>query len=168
MIMRFSLVITLMWVFIGSSNRPDTPRCQFEIYFLRDTTARAYKFSEISLEDLVLADSCWISSNDIAKYIWKNHEILLKDGVSSLMSQFRDPMRGPDILFVVVANGERIYKGSFWYSASSYIGPTVKISRINGERKGVRLEAPPLQNTPDPRNDERIRKCLKEAGVLVD
>lgn len=144
----------------------EAPQGQFEIFFLNDTSAGAHRFMQTSLRNLPLADSPWITTADISAYNWETHEIFLKKESANLMDDFQDPLRGLDIPFVVVANGERIYRGQFHTWVSSSIGLGVQIFRIEGETPGIRLGPPGVSSSVDLRSDERIRRCLVEAGLL--
>jgi len=144
----------------------ETSQGQFEIFFLNDTSAGAHRFMQTSLRNLPLADSPWITTADISAYNWETHEIFLKKESAALMDQFQDPLFGLDIPFVVVANGERIYRGQFRSMVSSSIGLWAQIFRIEGETPGVRLGLPGVSYSLDLRSDERIRRCLVEAGLL--
>ena len=168
--MKFQLLILIcafVVTFGGCSGDPEIPRGEFEVFLLKDTSVRVHMYSETHLNDLSLADSPWITASDILSYDWDAHEILFKKKAASLLVQFRNVMSGPDIPFVVVANGERVYMGVFPWIASSYIGPQVPIMLARGEQAGVRFGSPRWLPSYDPRNDIRIRECLEEAGILV-
>ncbi len=144
----------------------EAPQGQFEIFFLNDTSAGSHRFMQTSLKNLPLADSPWITTADISAYNWETHQIFLKKESATLMDKFQDPLFGLDIPFVVVANGERIYRGQFPSAISSSIGLGAQIFRIEGETPGVRLGPPGVSYSLDLRSDERIRRCLVEAGLL--
>ena len=74
--------------------------------------------------------------------------IRLKDESAGLMGKFRDQFRGPDIPFVVVANGERIYMGPFPSGClAPYLAPGPSIYKV-GIDQGVRLGPPPYRVFP--------------------
>ncbi len=169
--MKFKVLIYIgafVITFCGCSGDPEITRGQFEVFLLNDTSVRVQRYSATHLDDLYLADSPWITASDILSYDWEVHEITFKENAASLLVQFRNEMSGPDIPFVVVANGERIYMGVFPWGASSHVGPYVTIMLAHGEQAGVRFGRPMLQPSPDPRNDVRIRECLEEARILAD
>jgi hypothetical protein len=142
------------------------PPGQFEVFLLTDTTIRVSRYTGTRLADLPLAKSPWITSADISSYDWETHEIILKTESAGLMGNFRDRFGGPDIPFVVVANGERIYMGQFPWLPSSFMGSGPSIYKVDGDQPGVRIGPPPISGVPDPRTDERIKRCLTEAGLL--
>jgi hypothetical protein len=67
--------------------------------------------------------------------------------------------------FVAVADGARIYLGTFLASLSSIspTGPNANVDDITSD--GATLLAP--WSGADPRNDDRILKALTETGKLV-
>ena len=158
--------IAVVFATTGCTDSPSPAHGQFEVFLLSDTTVRVHHYAGARLEDLPLAEFPWITAADIFSDHWETHEIILKDESAGLMGKFRDQFRGPDIPFVVVANGERIYMGQFPWMPSSYLAPGPSIYKVEGNRPGVRLGPPPVSGVPDPRTDERIKRCLTEAGLL--
>lgn len=166
MIRFWYCAIALVLATTGCADTPTPAHGQFEVFLLSDTTVRVFHYAGTRLEDLPLAESPWITSADIFSYDWETHEIILKPESAGLMGNFRDPLGGPDIPFVVVANGERIYMGQFPWMPSSFLGSGPSIYKVEGDRPGVRIGPPPNLGVPDQRNDERIQRCLTEAGLL--
>jgi hypothetical protein len=81
---------------------------------------------------------------------------------NSLRTRLGTPL---DMPFVVIADGTRIYLGTFTSQISS-IGPTgpfVYVEDISADDLFLRS---PLSGS-DPRSDERIIKALSERGKLV-
>jgi len=148
-------------VIIGSyeSNR------RFQLFLLKDSSLGSGGVANQPLDSLVLADGPMLDLNYIAYVEQSTFRIGFgpdQGAASSMRSKLGTPM---DVPFVVVADGARIYLGTFTSSISSIApsGPFVSMEEIATD--GFTLHAP--MTGPDPRNDERIIKALTERGKLV-
>jgi len=161
----------VVWAFFflvaGTSTGGDYPVGQVEIYFLKDQSVRANEIREVHINSLKLAEFPWISTSDISTYKWDSQEIYLKEESYHLLGQFPDRINGPDLPFVVVANGERIFVSSCLWFGSSQRGLDIGISLIEGDQKGLRFGAEESRRYGDPRKDDRLKMCLEEAGILA-
>lgn len=138
---------------------------RFQIFLLKDSTLGAGKAAAQSLDSLELTDSPVLDLGRIAYIEKATTRIGFTPGQkvgNSLRTRLGTPLEMP---FVVVADGARIYLGTFTSQISS-IGPTgpfVYVEDITAD--DLTLKAP-LRGT-DPRNDDRIIKALSERGKLV-
>ncbi|MBN2574463.1 MAG: hypothetical protein JXP73_07845 [Deltaproteobacteria bacterium] len=143
----------------GESNR------RFQLFLLKDSTLRSDGVASQPLDDLVLADSPVLDLNRIAYVEKATTKIGFNPGQKigdTLRTQLGTPLGLP---FVAVADGARIYLGTFLASLSSIgpSGPYADVEDITSD--GFTLRAP--WSGTDPRNDERILKALTETGKLV-
>jgi hypothetical protein len=139
----------------------------FAIYTLQDTTLSASMVWDRPLESLVLTPKPFLTEEDITSYTWNTHEFTLTAPVDSQLAALKWAHgHTGGIPFVVVAGGERVYLGAFWYAYSSLIPQVPYID--------VLLYPHRIWNTPNPavsddkRNDGRIYRVLKTAGVLIE
>jgi hypothetical protein len=122
-----------------------------------------------------------LTEYDIKEYDWSTHTMsLTASGEKRLFDYEKDPRAfvGPDstppsILrerdFVVVADGVRCYRGSFWWKlySSSCSDPVIDVwqrhSTVQIERAFPTAE---YGSGPDPRPDPRIKRVLEETKVI--
>jgi hypothetical protein len=138
---------------------------RFQLFLLKDSTLRSDGVANQRLDDLVLADSPLLDLNRIAYVERATSKIGFNPGQKvgdTLRTQLGTPLGLP---FVAVADGARIYLGTFYASLSSIppAGPVANMEDITSD--GFTLRAP--WTGADPRNDERIIKALTETGKLV-
>ena len=141
----------------------EVPR--FAMYYVKEDR------DDTSLEEVVLDDYRLMTEQDIVDYDWDTHTITLtKEGVQRIPASSTVGVRGRS--FVVVADGQRCYKGAFWTSFSS-IGcplPVIDVLRLNNQTRQVRIEraypTAKFGQGADPIFDDRIRKVLEETGKL--
>jgi hypothetical protein len=138
---------------------------RFQLFLLKDSTLRSDGVATQRLDDLVLAASPVLDLNRIAYVEKATTKIGFNPGQKigdTLRTQLGTPLGLP---FVAVADGIRIYLGTFFASLSSIgpIGPNANVEDITSD--GFTLRVP--SSGPDPRNDERIVKALTETGKLV-
>ncbi len=148
-------------VVIGSSKSNK----RFQLFLLKDSTLRSYSVANQLLDDLVLADSPVLDLNGIAYVERATTKIGFNPGQKigdNLRTRLGTPLSLP---FVAVADGARIYLGTFLASLSSIspTGPNANVDDITTD--GATLLAP--WSGADPRNDDRILKALTETGKLV-
>ncbi|HEY5957636.1 MAG TPA: hypothetical protein VIV60_13815 [Polyangiaceae bacterium] len=141
---------------------------RYQIFLLADPTLTTMGVQSTPLDDLTLADQPWIHLGQIAYVEASTGRVGfppgtpygqgLRLGLSKLSANMHRP-------FVVVADGVRIYLGTFQSIASSsrVPGPII-IPESIGDQSFV-IEAPnPL---PDPRLDARIQTVLEQTSRLV-
>ena len=139
----------------------------FAIYRLQDTILTAAEVWDKPLDHLVLASTPFLTVRDVISYKWSTHGFTVTASVDSQLAAMKlvhGFMGG--IPFVVVAGGQKIYLGAFWYAYSSMIPQVPYIDVI--------LDPHTIHNTPsvlvtdDKRTDERIYRALQGAGVLIE
>ena len=138
---------------------------RFQLFLLKDSTLRSDGVANQPLDNLVLADSPVLDLNRIAYVEKATTKMGFNPGQKigdTLRTQVGTPLGLP---FVAVADGARIYLGTFFASLSSIspTGPNANVEDITSD--GFTLRAP--LSGADPRNDERILKALSERGKLV-
>ena len=146
-----------------SSSAPAT----MNIYLLSDTTTTLTEAISRPIYSLDLAGAPVISSGDLVFYKWADHKFELTAEKRQETERFFATHGNGNghTPFVLSVGAERIYIGSFMSIYSSflpdvpYVTSSLETFTINA---GVGIAA------ADPRNDERIRKALQEAGILID
>jgi len=138
---------------------------RFQLFLLKDSTLRSDGVANQPLDNLVLADSPVLDLNRIAYVEKATTKMGFNPGQKigdTLRTQLGTPLGLP---FVAVADGARIYLGTFFAGLSSIpaTGPNANVEDITSD--GFTLRAP--LSGADPRNDERILKALSERGKLV-
>ena len=161
-----TLVCILVFVLIGCDFGTDVDRrSTFAIYRLSDPSLTASQVWNEPLESLVLAESPFLSTEDLKSYNWQTHEFAVIPSVDSQLA-FLQRTLGPTggIPFVVEVDNDRIYLGAFWYPYSSlmpqvpFIDAVLAPHRIN--QNGL--------VSGDKRTDARIYRALKAACVLIE
>jgi hypothetical protein len=148
-------------VVIGSSE----PNQRFRIFLLKDSTLSSSSVASQPLDSLVLADSPLLSLDYIA-YVEKSTFKIGFNPDQSMANSIRTKLGTPlEMPFVTVADGARVYLGTFTASLSSIPpqGPYTNVDEIASD--GFTLQAP--WSGKDPRFDDRIVKALSERGKLV-
>jgi hypothetical protein len=123
-------------------------------------------------DKLPLAKEPIISEADILAYDFSKHALKLRP--EALKRLHSPPVTGTP--FVIVVNGERIYPGAFYNSASSIPcdAPVIVVNRIaEGDPAGADVilieRAFPVQfgEGEDPRSDKRVKKTLAKLKKLA-
>lgn len=138
---------------------------RFQIYLLHDPSLTALDAAQLALDSLVLATLPLLDLSRIAYVEQATTRIGLNPGQKlgdSIHTELGRPLGLP---FVAVADGVRIYLGTFTSMVSSIspAGPYIMMDEITSD--GLVIQ-PPWTGT-DPRNDPRILQVLTEAGKLV-
>ena len=138
---------------------------RFQLFLLGDATLRVDDLTNQPLDALVLDTNPLLDLNKIAYIENSTFKIGLDpdQGVlSSLRTKLGTPLGTP---FVAVANGARIYLGTFTAGLSSIspVGPFAMVDEFTSD--GFVLHAP--MSGTDTRFDTRILKALSERGKLV-
>ncbi|ODA40819.1 hypothetical protein [Desulfosporosinus sp. BG] len=138
----------------------------FSIYLVKDlsTTEAMNK----NLDELPLENVPALTDKEIRMYNWREHTFSLKEGFSlEEKLEGRVPLSGKP--FVVVADSERIYLGSFWTPISSlYIPeiPTIYSIWFKDNKNDIYTIKYGNQQQ-DPRADIRIYESLKGLGKVI-
>lgn len=140
---------------------------EFAIYRLKDLSLTAAQVWNQPLERLSLSDRPFLATDDLTSYKWQTHEFTVTASVDSQLALFRRTL-GPTggIPFVVVVGTDRIYLGAFWYGYSSMIPQVPFIDAIGDPHRINKCES--VLVLEDKRNDDRIHRALKGAGILIE
>ena len=122
------------------------------------------------LQQMELAGSPLISEADIIEYNWTNHTMRI---TGEAAKRIPTNVGTGGKAFVIVADGQRAYRGAFWISVSSIGCPYPIIDVLGTETKTtIKIERDyPGGHTkegPDPRNTGAVQKVLRETGKLKE
>jgi hypothetical protein len=148
---------------------PENNNSTFAIYFLKDTTLTFWGAvnKNLTLDDL--ADTPWLTQNDIEFYDWSSHCIYLKKNKEYLFPVPFTPNYEISVwenkILVVVANGEICYK----ISGRSGVPPLPQMTFveiiIRYPNDVLNIDWPyPFAN--DERDNNKVKKALIESGLL--
>ena len=122
------------------------------------------------MDELELDSQPVLTEQHIVRYDWPTHTLLLTEqGRSRIPDVKTVGVAGKE--FVIVADGQRCYRGAFWtfLSSMSYDRPIIDVTPLG---EGVRIQrAYPSEEVAtgkDPRPDERIRQVLESLGKLSE
>lgn len=157
-ILYIGLILLIIGVIYNSTvSYEKNPNYHFQVY---EIVASTNFFDDSNLADFKLAVKPVFTDRDLVSYNWANHTFQFKSFYHNKASKIRklgDELRA----FIVVADGERIYIGGFYnLNNSPNIFLTTNQNEGKFEYKG--------ENGFDKRNDDRIHKALKNAGILVE
>lgn len=109
-----------------------------------------------------------LTDKEIRIYNWKEHAFTLEEGFS-LEEKLDGKVPTSGKPFVVVADSERIYLGSFWTPISSlYIPDLPTIYSIWSAGNDIGTYTTKYGNEQgDPRADIRISESLKRLGKII-
>ncbi|UCH10132.1 MAG: hypothetical protein JSU61_13170 [Fidelibacterota bacterium] len=137
----------------------------FDIYLVRDSEICPIKIDEVPIEDIELPERPVATLNDI-----KTYEILQsRSGRSAVHAlKFKYDMKEhfgyTNCCFVLLVDGERMYKGEYWANFMSTYPPTVIIhTYTDREFHIISL----FEDGIDRINDPRIIQTLIDAGIEV-
>jgi hypothetical protein len=129
------------------------------------------------LNELNLIEEPFLTNADITNYKWSTHYITFPISVHNKLKNWGNLLHR---IFVVVAEGERIYWGKFMDDLDSGIcqNPVIRLLTRHPDGRNTIPEfliierAYPgysgSQNDPDIRNDLRIYNALKKACILLE
>ncbi|MCL5267032.1 MAG: hypothetical protein M1469_02880 [Bacteroidetes bacterium] len=178
------ILITATALITGCTDNPVSPRkendCHFAIYFCKDTAltirdlmnSKVYPFIT-KLGEVQLADSPWITENDIEFYEWSTQNIYLKKDKShffpgEIQFIYRFPKSWTDRPWIVVANGIPCYAGYFATEQSTdlYPFPEINVGHVGGWPKDILTSSWNFWFVgPDIRFNELVRKALIQCGL---
>ena len=140
---------------------------RFAIYLLKNDALTTKDVEEVKLLKLILNDAPVISFNDLVGYQIKNHKVYLNEKLANYFNSDSLKIFAQyfGIPFVLIADGERIYLGSFHSGLSSWGSNTPKILdySVNNIEKSFIISGAPIYDEStyiDERNDNRIFKAL--------
>jgi len=178
MIKRFCLVLTLSLVILSACQSPDGDNETmlggepFELYLVADAQMTGADLEKYALDDLPLAESPLITSEDLVSYHWERHAFDLTEAAyERMLVIFAGGLPIDGVPFVVVSYGERIYAGAFWTWLSSLSFDGVVILQPFDPAAGtffINLGYPNADyfSMEDPRSDPRLEKAFKDAGFI--
>lgn len=138
----------------------------FEVYLVKED--QQILLDDITIDQLMLEDTPIISKSDIISYNWNLHTLKLKNNNKIT----RDLLQRS---FVVMVDGERIYKGTFWSGVFSMVPPKVAVYLDNlvedndyiflslGSWAIGREIKPDAEQTL---SDQRVKNVLERDGIL--
>lgn len=120
-----------------------------------------------TISDPVVSDIPLVANEDIRSYSSVHHRFQLSRDIRARLESF-----GPDKGFVVMADGQPVYYGSFHpaYMSSIRIGiATIDATKVIDNQLSIDFFLP--DNAPaiaalDKRNDPRLLRALRESGRL--
>ena len=138
--------------------------------FLLSSDMTSEEILTAPVKDLALQENALLTLEDVVSYQPASYEMVLTDEAADRIRQLSIPLDG--LPFVVVAQGERVYVGSFWtpISSLSYSGTAVMFWMAE-DKVVLRFDlsypaSPDLFEGVDLRNDARILEAFSDAGKL--
>jgi len=159
-----TLFVTILLIFGCNKDNKVSAVNNFSIYLVKEDLSATEAMSK-NLDDLALEDIPVLTDEEISIYNWKEHVFTLKEGFNlEEKLEGKVPISGKP--FVVVADSERIYLGSFWNPISSLYMPeipTIYSMWFKGNDKDT-YTINYGNEQKDPRDDIRIYDSLKGLG----
>lgn len=166
--MKYLTFIFLFYFFTACEQTTSIEELEdiFAIYLLKDSTVTASNAIEQSIEKLELSKEHLISGEDIKSYKWDDHSFELKYQAWADYEKFKLTKGSTSgVPFVVIAEKERIYVGTFWWAYSSSLPPECAIIDAAGPLPHkINL----VRGAVDKRSDPRIYNSLKMLNVLSE
>lgn len=164
-----NLSILLLALTLGACTEP-----KFAIYLeQKDQDQKGHNESEIASARLV--KPALLTENEIEIYDWAQHSITLTPAGEKKLFEYgagKEGQVGTPLVtrrFIVIANGERCYRGAFWSRILS-AGYDYPVIDVYNPTRTIQISQffEPLQSPPqsDPRADLRVKRALKEARKL--
>jgi hypothetical protein len=161
-----ALIVLIIFSYCSNLSSPEEID-RFALYLLKNGSLTTKDVEEAKLYKLKLKDKPVISFNDLVGYQIENHKVYLNEKLSYYLDTdsleiFSQSFGNP---FVLIADGERIYLGSFVTGLSSWVPNTPKIVdyAVNNTEKSFIISGAPYYNQSsffDVRNDNRIFQAL--------
>jgi hypothetical protein len=124
------------------------------------------KTNQTDISESELENHPLITERDIVSYDWQTHTIFLTES-----GQKKITSAEVGIPFVIVADGQRCYRGAFWsrIRSASYGEPVIDVFQA-GRTIQIQRAYPDASFAvgDDPRFDRRIRLALEAAGKLKE
>lgn len=164
------IIITVIGIgfFVCTAGSKDKD-ASFEIYLVKETGTDAVQ--KTNLDKLPLEDAPLITGRDIIAYNWDKHSFKVKNNGKIYGSILKRS-------FIVVADGKRIYRGTFWSALYSMWPPEIPIYLysmyghdgrdfyLNIGRFTLNEKIP--ENVLKTISDQRIYRSLKKLGILFE
>lgn len=161
------MACALLWGGCKESPTQSDSTPGFALYMLDDSTITATEAWRLSLDSLSLSDSPLLTENDLTAYYWSSHSFSARPNIDTLFGHMRWlGGRSFGVPFVVVARGNRVYVGGFWWAYSSSMPMGSYIDTYAPPPYAIQHHQ--SASMPDMRNDQRVYDALKAAGILVD
>jgi len=163
--MQWSAIAFLFFVSCAHTDVANPAPIKFEVYLIDKASVRGQGYNEL-LDSLILAPRPLITDRDLQAYYWPSHEFIPGSHVDSILQELSSrPYMSAGLPFVVVACGERIYSGTFWWGYSNSLPrvPYIEVTTWPGKYK---IRGPFFPLGLDLRSDSRIHDALQTAGVL--
>lgn len=146
-------------------------RERFAIWLLQDDSITASEATQLPLSGLALAPDPLITL-DMVEYVEESTGWIALSPFRISTGALIDRLGNVSLAgkpFVATADGVRIYLGGFFSELSSIAIGNPEIIIDNIEAEGFKIEEPPYTATtvPDPRNDPRIIRVMKETARWV-
>jgi hypothetical protein len=139
--------------------------------FLLSSDMTSEEMLATPLQDLPVQDGALLTLDDVVSYQPDKYEMVLTDEAAERIRQLAIPLDG--LPFVVVAQGERVYAGSFWtpVSSLSYSGTAVMFWMAE-DKVVLRFDlsypaSPDMFEGVDLRNDARILEAFAKVEKLI-
>jgi hypothetical protein len=142
---------------------------KFAIYLLKEDSLTTSDVQDQPIFDIEVKINPILTYDDIVSYDLDTHQVFLHNDLSYYLGAdsirvFRNTQGIP---FILVANGERIYLGSFLSGLSSWVPNTPKIVdyTLNTNEKSFVISGAPKyadKKYLDVRNDKRIFYALQD------
>ncbi len=163
-----SIVVIAIFIVSCSESNSQEASQKFALYLLKNDTLKTEDIQELDVSRHVIRNVPVLDYDDIVAYQPDNHTIYLNDILSRYLDTdslevFSQLFGKP---FVLIANGDRIYLGSFIPGISSWAPFTPKIVdySVNNEEKSFIISGAAYYDEEtfiDVRNDERIYSALR-------
>lgn len=167
---------------VNQAGENDIKKYKFAIYFVKDLSLS--DSIKTDLDKLPLESEPIITEKDIKVYYWRS--VTFKADESLYYDKLRKITKEGGTPFVLTANGERIYLGTFWLSFSSTI-PRKEVPLLNpisnkemdnelnkdgynviAKSNEIYLRVSAPSSGKDIRSDRRVYKALNDAGILKE
>jgi len=138
----------------------DQVQPRFALYLVKAHDAEIAK-TELESQPL-------LTEQDIVSYDWQTHTMTLTESGEKKFPAMKD-MGTYGKEFVIVADGQRCYRGAFWHPASSVSHSDPVIETFHQGRAVQIQRAYPsdkFATGDDPRPDKRIRQVLEALGKI--
>ena len=160
-----TLIALLLFVSCAHFHVANPVPTRFAIYLLDINTVSSRDHNK-PLDSLMLASVPLLTERDLQSYYWSSHEFVPNSRVDSILQELGSrPYMSAGLPFVVVACGERIYYGTFWWAYSNSL-PTIPHIQVTTWPGKYKIRPPYFPPILDVRSDSRIYETLRTAGVL--
>ncbi|MEA3499969.1 MAG: hypothetical protein U9R41_02980 [Candidatus Marinimicrobia bacterium] len=157
-----AVVILLFFVFQCSQDN-STEEGSFDIYLISDSELNILEFSSADIESIDLPDNLVTSICDIDTYkIFQSESSLSLSHSIIFKSDMKEKFGNDNCYFVLVVNGDRMYKGEYWANfMNTYLQNVLIYPRRDNEFHILTVD------DAEQINDSRIINTLINSGVNV-